>query len=62
MTALMASLHPAHLTDPSDINQFFDSAKERPLIGKYIIDRECPDLGFPPSCDVNLFFGFFRRH
>ena len=26
---------------------------------EFIKKRECPLPGFPPPCDVNLFFGFF---
>jgi hypothetical protein len=59
MTALMASLHPSHLTNPADRDQFFDLAEEMPIVRKYILERECPDPSFPPSCNVNLFFGFF---
>jgi hypothetical protein len=59
MSALLASLHPLHKTDPAAKEQFFDPVKEMPKVRKYILERECPDLGFPPSCDVNLFFGFF---
>jgi hypothetical protein len=59
MSALLANLHHLHMTDPAKKEQFFDPVKEMPKVRKYILDRECPDLGFPPSCDVNLFFGFF---
>jgi hypothetical protein len=38
---------------------FFDEKKEIPILKEFIHDRECQDNQFPPSCDVNLFFGFF---
>ncbi len=46
--------------NPADINSFFDRFKELPVIDETAAKRECPAAGtFPPSCSVNLAFGFF---
>ncbi|MDN2702364.1 hypothetical protein O0881_10185 [Janthinobacterium sp. SUN100] len=39
--------------------QFFDRQKELSKIEKITEKRECPSIGFPPSCEANLFSGFF---
>ena len=59
MTAFLADIYPANKNDPSDLIQFFDKQTELSKIEKITEKRECPSIGFPPSCDANLFFGFF---
>jgi hypothetical protein len=58
MTAYLAQLFNSQKKDPSEKGTFFDE-DELKLIRDYINERECNDPKFPPSCDVNLFFGFF---
>lgn len=59
MTAFLAESYSVDKKNPSDRDGFFDEVDELPKIFKFIKDRECPLPGFPPACDVNLFFGFF---
>ena len=59
MTAFLAKSYSFDKNDPSDRDGFFDEVNELPKIFEFIRDRECPLPGFPPPCDVNLFFGFF---
>lgn len=59
MTAFLAEIYPIDKTDPSDRDKFFDLINDLSKVLKFIKDRECPAPGFPPSCDANLFFGFF---
>ncbi|MDX8121069.1 hypothetical protein JAB6_30120 [Janthinobacterium sp. HH104] len=59
MTAFLAENYSVDKTDPSDKDRFFDGANEMDEIIEFIKKRECPLPGFPPPCDVNLFFGFF---
>ncbi|HJV75985.1 MAG TPA: DUF2235 domain-containing protein [Noviherbaspirillum sp.] len=44
--------------NPSERNRFFDESEDQ-KIRSYSYSRECSDNTFPPSCDLNLFFGFF---
>lgn len=59
MTAQLADLYRLGATDPARVDKFFDATREIPIIKKLFVARECPDLTFPPACDLNLFFGFF---
>ena len=59
MTAFLAKSYSVDKNDPSARDVFFDEVDELPKIFKFVKDRECPVQGFPPSCDANLFFGFF---
>lgn len=59
MTAFLVDIYPAIKNDPSDFIVFFDAKNEKPILSDFAKDRECPFPGFPPPCDVNLFFGFF---
>jgi hypothetical protein len=60
MTATLTSiLDSTKATDPSIYGMFFNSVEKEFIKGKYTLPRECPEPGFPPSCDANLFFGFF---
>lgn len=46
--------------NPADIKKFFDPKTETPIIDEFVSTRECPEIGvMPPSCKVNLVFGFF---
>ncbi|CAN5758506.1 hypothetical protein BH11PSE12_BH11PSE12_22240 [soil metagenome] len=57
-TARLPPIFPIEAADPSVQSSFFNEL-ELPKVQKFIKDRECPDHTFPPSCDVNLFFGLF---
>jgi hypothetical protein len=46
-------------TDPSNHKQFFNEKDQKDIYLDYVLTRECQNIGFPPSCDANLFFGFF---
>ncbi|RJG07632.1 hypothetical protein D3870_17960 [Noviherbaspirillum cavernae] len=60
MTAYLAASYPSKAIDPANKEQFFEEKKEIPTINEFIHARECSDhTAFPPSCDVNLFFGVF---
>lgn len=60
MSATFSTVVPMAAVNPADIKKFFDLKTEIPLIDEYIATRECPEMGrVPPSCDVNLAFGFF---
>jgi hypothetical protein len=59
MTASLASLYLVNTADPARRDEFFDGKREIPKLKEFIHNRECQDNHFPPSCDVNLFFGFF---
>lgn len=59
MTAFLADIYPVDKSDPSDLIRFFDRQTELSPIEKNTAKRECLAIGFPPSCDANLFFGFF---
>ena len=58
MTAFLSLPISAQKNDPAEKLTFFD-AKDLKKIHDYFVARECPAYGFPPSCDANLFFGFF---
>ena len=59
MTAFLATIYSAEKNEPADSAKFFDDEKELKILGNLVKKRECPTPGFPPSCDANLFFGFF---
>lgn len=59
MTSLLACAYPADAANPADKDRFFDAKREIPILKEFSYNRECTSLTFPPSCDVNLFFGFF---
>ena len=59
MSAFLVDIYPSLKNDPSDFIVFFDAKKEKPILSDFVKDRECPLLGFPLSCDANLFFCFF---
>ena len=59
MIAFLAKSYSVDKNDPSDKDRFFDGIDEMDKIIKFMKARECPLPGFPPPCDVNLFFGFF---
>ncbi|PHV24086.1 hypothetical protein CSQ92_14510 [Janthinobacterium sp. BJB446] len=59
MTAFLATIYSAEKNEPADSAKFFDDETELKILGDLVRKRECPTPGFPPSCDANLFFGFF---
>ncbi|MDZ5637397.1 MULTISPECIES: hypothetical protein [Janthinobacterium] len=59
MTDFLAESYSVDKNDPSDKERFFDGINEMDEIIGFMKKRECPLPGFPPPCDVNLFFGFF---
>lgn len=60
MTARFAdALDPLANTDPSAYNNFFDAGERGEIIANYVVPRELPCHTHPPTCDINLFFGFF---
>lgn len=58
MTAFLALNFDPLRADPSKRDEFFEG-EDRKKVRDYIKTRECSENTFPPSCDLNLFFGFF---
>ncbi len=60
MTAQLASIIDLLSSkDPSNFQSFFSAKDRKKISNEYVWPRECTDNNFPPSCNVNLFFGFF---
>jgi hypothetical protein len=60
MTAFLATIYSAEKNELADSAKFFDDETEMKILADLVKKRECPTPGFPsPSCDANLFFGFF---
>jgi hypothetical protein len=64
MSAILADIFPSNATDPSTARlstapTSLFSDKECDAITEFVRLRECPQFGFPPSCELNLSFGFF---
>ncbi|HJV53127.1 MAG TPA: DUF2235 domain-containing protein, partial [Noviherbaspirillum sp.] len=58
MTAYLVDKFDLQKCDPSKRVDFFNE-DDRHAIRNFEYFRECTDNQFPPSCDLNLFFGFF---
>lgn len=60
MTAQFAScIDSSAYQNPSNFHAFFSKADQSKISSEYVWTRECTDPAHPPSCDLNLFFGYF---